>query len=223
MPQKTFLEKTTTWVAERVPWLTLRLYEIKTEGAEFLDTEQAAVIAAKHYSMVDFLGFVYLTHRVFNKQTTIPVKKSLFVWPLGPVLKELGAVPMIQRKNKKYSPDLPENIANAKVLIKTLRTKGWYAFCPEGGRVRGAVGETFYVEPINLAAEKGVNVYVAGVQYETPRWLPHGSPSPLWLPRTKITVRFEAYNPKGKDEGTITHEVRGRMAALSGLEAKVQE
>ena len=54
--------------------------------------EKAIVLGVPHTTVWDFL-VSYLFYTQFGKVAHIMVKKSFFVWPLGPILKACGAVP----------------------------------------------------------------------------------------------------------------------------------
>lgn len=71
--------------------------------------------------------------------------------------------------------------------------------------------------PVRIAAKHNVDVYVVGVEYKM------ALPISPWIPfLTKIVVRFEKYEPKGKGAEQITREIREKMAELSGLEGKLE-
>ncbi len=60
---------------------------------DFPDVKKAILLVAPHTSMVDFYyGSVYFSTQGHFAQALI--KKEAFFWPLGPILKKLGAVPV---------------------------------------------------------------------------------------------------------------------------------
>jgi 1-acyl-sn-glycerol-3-phosphate acyltransferase len=61
------------------------------------DVEKAVVIMAPHTSMWDFYyGKLYFM--AHNRKPTVLIKKEIFFWPLSPILKKLGGVPVDRGK-----------------------------------------------------------------------------------------------------------------------------
>lgn len=86
---------------------------------------KAIVLGVPHTSMLDFL-VSYLFYAQFGKVAHIMIKKELFWWPLGPILRALGAVP-VDRK----SP-----ATTVKSLISAMEGEEEFhlALAPEGTR-----------------------------------------------------------------------------------------
>ena len=60
---------------------------------EFPDIDKAVVIMAPHTSMRDFIwGKIYFA--AHGKKPTILIKKEMFFWPLGPILRRIGCIPV---------------------------------------------------------------------------------------------------------------------------------
>ena len=87
--------------------------------------EKAIVLGVPHTTVWDFL-VSYLFYTQFGKVAHIMVKKSFFVWPLGPILKACGAVPT----------DLSSPATTVKSLIEVMEDVPEFhlALAPEGSR-----------------------------------------------------------------------------------------
>ncbi len=209
-------------IAKATPTVAGLAYRVKVEGWRLIDKESAAIFVVKHTSMVDFAVSTYAFQKVVKKQAIVPVKEVFFRNNfLALILKELWAEPMTRTKDKGYMPQSAERTNSNRRAIEHLRNRGWYAYCPEGTRVKGAVGiiEPEFIHPLIRAERQGAKAYVVGFEYQTPGWLPR---LPLWAPLlTKVIVRCEPYEAGGKGVEEVTAEVRAAMARLSGLEGRV--
>lgn len=64
---------------------------------EFPDVDKAVVLMAPHTSMWDFYyGKIYFIAN--GRKPTVLIKKESFFWPLGPILKKLGGIPVDRGK-----------------------------------------------------------------------------------------------------------------------------
>lgn len=78
----------------------------------FPEINKAVVLMAPHTSMWDFVyGRLYFALK--RKKPSILIKKEIFKWPLGPLLKKLGGVPV----------DRDNSVAIIKQLIKLFDEK----------------------------------------------------------------------------------------------------
>ena len=86
---------------------------------------KAIVLGVPHTTVWDFL-VSYLFYTQFGKVAHIMVKKSFFVWPLGPILRACGAVPT----------DLSSPATTVKSLIDVMEGVDEFhlALAPEGSR-----------------------------------------------------------------------------------------
>lgn len=110
-------------------WLARTL--LRTTGWKLVGTlpnvPKAVMIVAPHSSNWDGLwGFA--AKIALNFEVRVLGKAQLFWWPLGPVLKKLGAIPL-----DRSSPQ--GTIGQAVRLIKRSE-RMWYAITPEGTRKR---------------------------------------------------------------------------------------
>lgn len=200
------------------------LYRIETPGLEehfsTTEREKPALFLIKHQHMVEYFVGLYSFRQVVKKQATIPVKESLFRnRGVAAFLNAAGAIPIRRPTDEGYDPHSPEAKTRYSEMIRNFGAGGWYAYCPEGTRKWGVVGiiDRKYLGPMLLAVRQGIDVYIVGVEYKQ---MLHVSP---WMPfLTKVVMRFEKYEPKGKSMGQITQEIREKMAELSGLEGKLE-
>ncbi len=71
----------------------LYLKIFRWEFNEFPDVKKAVVIMAPHTSMRDFvLGKIYFA--AHGLKPTVLIKKEVFFWPFGPILKSMGGIPV---------------------------------------------------------------------------------------------------------------------------------
>jgi 1-acyl-sn-glycerol-3-phosphate acyltransferase len=93
---------------------------------EFPDVNKAVVLMAPHTSMLDFIyGKLYFI--ASGKKPTILVKKEIFFWPLGHILKKLGAIPVDRGKRTGITDMAIESFNNKEVCFYLVIT-------PEGTR-----------------------------------------------------------------------------------------
>jgi 1-acyl-sn-glycerol-3-phosphate acyltransferase len=69
----------------------------KWEYNDFPDVDKAVVLMAPHTSMWDFYyGKVYFASQ--GRKPIVLIKKEAFFWPVGPILKRMGGVPVDRGK-----------------------------------------------------------------------------------------------------------------------------
>ena len=138
------------WLAR----LTLRAGGWKVVGA-LPNVPKAVMIVAPHSSNWDGLwGFAVKIALGF--EVRVLGKSQLFWWPLGPVLRKLGAIPL-----DRSSPQ--GTIGQAVQLIKRS-DRMWYAITPEGTRKRV---ETWKGGFWKIARDAGVPIIPAYFDYPT--------------------------------------------------------
>lgn len=117
--------------------------------------KKAVVIAAPHTSNWDFV-WGKLAFIAYDIRTTILMKKEFFFWPMGPLLRALGAIPIDRSKKSNLTDQLAEVFAQREELYLSLS--------PEGTRSRRPVWKRgFYY--IALKAE--VPILLGSLDYET--------------------------------------------------------
>ncbi|KTF41662.1 lysophospholipid acyltransferase family protein [Xanthomonas translucens pv. translucens] len=104
----------------------LRLTGWRVVG-EFPDVPKLVMIVAPHSSNWDgFLGFAVKFAVGF--EVRVMGKTQLFWWPLGPLLRKLGGIPL-DRKS-------PRGVVEQAVALIRQAPRMWYVITPEGTRKR---------------------------------------------------------------------------------------
>ena len=113
-----------------------------------MEGDKAIVLGVPHTSFMDF-PICYLFYAQFGRVAHIMVKKELFFWPLGPILRSFGAVP-VDRRNA---------AASVKSIIAAFNEAEVFhlAIAPEGTRKPVKKWKTgFHL----IAKETGATVYL---------------------------------------------------------------
>lgn len=127
------------WLLKKLGWTSI--------GGP-MEGDKAIVLGVPHTSILDF-PICYLFYAQYGKLAHIMVKKEFFFWPLGPIIRAFGAVP-VDRSNA---------AATVKSIIKTFKeTEEFHlAIAPEGTRKPVKRWKTgFHL----IARETGATVYV---------------------------------------------------------------
>lgn len=127
------------WALRRMGW---------TSASGPVPDKKAILIGVPHTSFYDFL-VCYLFYTQFEKVPHIMIKKELFFWPLGPILRACGAVPI-----DRSSPG-----AMVKSLIRLMENEEEFhlALAPEGTRKAVRKWKTgFHM----IAKETGASVWL---------------------------------------------------------------
>ncbi len=135
----------------------------KVAGAVPKDIEKAVVVAAPHTSMWDFI-YVTCAFSLMRLPMTLAVKKEMFFFPLGSLLKSLGAMP-IDRKPK--SPG-EKKLSTVDAMVNLFDTEGkvFMVVAPEGTRKQVKRWKTgFY----RVAEGAGVPIVLGYLDYKTKR------------------------------------------------------
>ncbi|MCX7954344.1 MAG: 1-acyl-sn-glycerol-3-phosphate acyltransferase [Bacteroidales bacterium] len=105
----------------------LKIFGFKLEG-KFPEYNKKVIIAAPHTSALDFIvGYLALRH--FKIKPHFVIKKEFFFFPLGIILKKLGAIPIDRGNIKNNFVDLMVNEFNKREKFNLVIT-------PEGTRKR---------------------------------------------------------------------------------------
>lgn len=155
--------------------------------------EKAIFLAAPHTSIFDFvIGYLY--YRAIGGHLRAMVKKEAFFFPLGPILKALGAFP-IDRSS-------PQTMLMG--VIHEMKKEGvvHIVICPEGTRKAVRKWKTGYH---TIAKATGAPVYLGHYDYKT-KVFGHGPKVELTDDARKDTDRIQqmyeemhltALHPKG--------------------------
>ena len=104
-------------------WL-LKTWGWKLHGAmPNLENLKIVVISAPHTSMYDYVvgRLFYYAHRVDAK---VMIKKELFFFPLGWILRHIGAFPVNRGKSAGLVDQIVENFKSSSSLILTITPEG---------------------------------------------------------------------------------------------------
>lgn len=136
-------------------------WTIPPEEDNLVPERNAIFLAAPHTSYFDFvIGYLY--YRAIGGKAKVMVKKEAFFFPLGPMLKSLGAFPM-DRSN-------PQKMLMS-VIHEMQGDGGCHLFiCPEGTRKPVRRWKTGYH---TIAQATGAPVYLGHYDYKT-KTLGHG-------------------------------------------------
>ena len=134
-------------------WMLRRLGWTGDDGP--IPEPKAIVLGVPHTSMADFI-VSYLYYTQFGEVAHVMIKKELFFWPLGPILRACGCIPVDR--------------SNAGTLVRSLiaeMDKDEFfklAIAPEGTRKRVNRWKAgFHV----IAREAGVPVYAGYFNWKT--------------------------------------------------------
>jgi 1-acyl-sn-glycerol-3-phosphate acyltransferase len=128
----------------------LRLLGWRVEG-NVSEAPRIVIIVAPHTSNWDFvIGF--LTYLVLQLDTTWFGKHSLFRWPLGPVLRYFGGIPIERSKSANMVEVHVAEFARRDRMVLALAPEGTRSLVPEWktGFYRIAIGARAVIVPVAL-------------------------------------------------------------------------
>ena len=147
--------------------------------------KKAIVLGVPHTSIWDFL-VSYLFYTQFGKVAHIMIKKEFFFWPLGPILRACGAVPV----------DRESAASMVRSLIHEMDQADEFhlAIAPEGTRKAVKRWKTgFHL----IARETGATVYVGYYDWGRKR-ISVGEPIELTDdPKADMQRIYDIYRPMG--------------------------
>lgn len=117
------------------------------EGNKFI------IIQAPHTSLWDFV-YGWLFSRAINIKPKFLIKSKYFFWPLGPILKMLGGVPVYPSKDKRFVSELVNQIQTSKSFI--------LAITPEGTRKKVKRWKTGFYE---ISRATGLPILLTKIDY----------------------------------------------------------
>jgi 1-acyl-sn-glycerol-3-phosphate acyltransferase len=159
-------------------------WDIDEHAPEGID--KCVVVVGPHTSNWDFIigRLAFLSYGV---KTGILIKKELFFFPLGYILKALGGVPIDRKSNNKFTDQ-------AKAIFDSAGTM-YMVFTPEGTRSYNPNWKKgFYY----VAQKVGVPIYIAYMDYER-----------------KIGGFLEHFEPTGDVEKDIAY-IKGKLSQYKG-------
>ncbi len=169
MPQTVY---ETRAIRKVLRWLALFVYRCfgwRTEGSK-PELSQYVVIAAPHTSNWDFLYTVCLAF-IYRLKPQMMMKAEWFFWPLGPIFKWLGAIPVDRsRSNNVVAQSIAAFQANEEMILVVP---------PAGTRRKVRYWKTgFY----HIAAGAGVPIALGFLDYRRKA----GGFGPILMPSGKI-------------------------------------
>ena len=147
--------------------------------------KKAIVLGVPHTSVWDFL-VSYLFYTQFGKVAHIMIKKEFFFWPLGPILRACGAVPVDR--------DSAASMVRSLIHEMDQAEEFHLAIAPEGTRKAVKRWKTgFHL----IARETGATVYVGYYDWGRKR-ISVGEPIELTDdPKADIQRIYDIYRPMG--------------------------
>ncbi|MCF0173832.1 MAG: 1-acyl-sn-glycerol-3-phosphate acyltransferase [Bacteroidales bacterium] len=85
--------------------------------------EKCIILGVPHTSMLDFL-VSYLYYTGVGGHAKVMIKKDAFFWPLGPIMRSLGGVPVDRKKATGVVKSMVENFNNAEHFQLALSPEG---------------------------------------------------------------------------------------------------
>jgi 1-acyl-sn-glycerol-3-phosphate acyltransferase len=116
--------------------------------------DKAIICLAPHTSNWDFImGLLY--SRSIGMQSNFLMKKEWFFWPLSPIFKKLGGIPVYRQKHSSMTDAMAETARNAKIFHLCIT--------PEGTRSKNPDWKKgFYF----IAQKAGIPILLYGLDYE---------------------------------------------------------
>lgn len=141
---------------------------------------KAVLLGVPHTSMADFL-IAYLFYTSFGEVGHVMIKKSLFFWPLGSILRSMGCIP-VDRSNA---------TGLVRSLIEEMEQDDFFklAIAPEGTR---KPVKRWKSGAIMIAKETGVPLYAGYFDWGTKR-VSCGEKFPLTGDVKADLVRLQEY------------------------------
>ena len=91
------------------------------------DFKAGVVLLGKHTSLYDgLLCYLWILHH--KKNTAVLIADKYFFWPMGPVLRSLGAIPVNRDKPGNLLKEVKDRVESADSLL--------IGICPEGTRAK---------------------------------------------------------------------------------------
>lgn len=121
------------------------------------DYPKAVICVAPHTSNWDFLlGELAITS--VGRRAGFLMKKTWFFWPLGPIFRSIGGIPVDQKKSTSLTSQLIDRFNSSSRLV--------IAITPEGTRSRTARWKTGF---LRVACEANVPLCLASIDFPSKR------------------------------------------------------
>ena len=174
-------------------WLLYKQMGWKTEVTQD-HPDKYIICLAPHTSNWDFLmGQLYVGAR--GMQSNFLMKKEWFFWPLGPIFRSLGGIPVFRQKHTSMTESMAETAKQAKLFHLCIT--------PEGTRSKNPDWKKgFYF----IALKAGIPILLYGLDYErkhiqcTKTVIPSGD---LEADMRDIKLYFKGFKGKKPENFTI--------------------
>jgi len=134
-------------------WLLYKRMGWKTEVTQD-HPDKYIICLAPHTSNWDFIiGLLY--SRAERMKSNFLMKKEWFFWPLGPIFKSLGGIPVHRQKKTSMTDSMAETAKEAKEFRLCITPEGTRSLNPEWKK-------GFYF----IAQKAGIPILLYGLDYE---------------------------------------------------------
>lgn len=166
------------WILKRFGW------EIDPESPK--GVKKAIVAMGPHTSNWDFvIGLLAFKH--FGVKAKFLIKKDLFFWPMGWILKSLGGIPVDRKKNNNFTDQAFEYFENNETMFMVFTPEGTRKYNPNWKK-------GFYY----IAIKAKVPIYLGYIDYEQ-----------------KTGGFLELFEPTGDIEKDL-HYIKKRLSQFKG-------
>lgn len=138
----------------RFAWFLLRLLGWKIDEKIPENIDKCVVVMGPHTSNWDFI-IGRLAFRYYSVPAKFLIKKEAFVFPLGPILKWMGGIPVDRKKNN--------NITEYAVQLFNENERFYMIFTPEGTR---SYNDNWKKGFYYIAQKAKVPIYIGYMDYE---------------------------------------------------------
>ena len=138
----------------RFAWFLLRLLGWKVDKTIPKNIDKCVVVMGPHTSNWDFI-IGRLAFRYYSVPARFLIKKEAFVFPLGPILKWMGGIPVDRKKNN--------NITEYAVQLFNENERFYMIFTPEGTR---SYNDNWKKGFYYIAQKAKVPIYIGYMDYE---------------------------------------------------------
>ena len=152
------------------------------------------ICLAPHTSNWDFiLGLLY--SRSIGMQSNFLMKKEWFFWPLGPIFRSLGGIPVYRQKHSSMTESMAESAKQAEIFHLCITPEGTRSINPDWKK-------GFYF----IALKAGIPILLYGLDYErkliqcTKTIIPSGD---LEADMRDIKLYFKGFKGKKPENFTI--------------------
>lgn len=135
--------------------LLMKICRFKPVGIDPFPTKKCVVIMAPHTSYVDFfLGLMMIRH--LNLKMMMVMKKELFFFPLGTILRRIGVVP-VDRQHARHFAEFATDVVKSRDEVALI-------ICPEGTRAYMNRWKKGYYQ---IAVNAGVPIGLSHIDFRT--------------------------------------------------------